>query len=309
MVRYTSTLPRLSRLRMFEAAARSKSFTLAANELGVTQAAVSQQVRSLEQELGVKLFERRHRGLALTAPGQRFFRVIAMAFGEIADAADELRAERRPAAISIGATFAVATFWLIPRLPKFRALHPDLTVHVIATDRGFDEVTDKVDVGIAYGDGSWPGFSSTLVRESTVFPVCSPAYAAAHPGLDGLDALIGATLLSLEDDRPGRLDWPAWFAALDVDSSRIVRNLKFNSHPLLMQAACEGQGVALGWDLLTDDLIAGGKLIRPIKESVQTAKGFYLVDGQGAAHRQNSSDEAVEAFKAWIIDEIKPKSH
>ncbi|WP_170984535.1 LysR substrate-binding domain-containing protein [Rhodoligotrophos defluvii] len=298
MVNYLKHLPRLTRLRMFEAAARLQSFTLAAQELNVTQAAVSQQVRTLEQELGVTLFVRLHRGLDLTEQGQELFRTVSTALGQIATVAENMRAASRPPVIRVGVTFAVATFWLIPRLPAFRAAHPELDVHLIATDRGFDSVADQVDIGVAFGDGAWAGFTPTLLKESTVFPVCSPDYAAAHPEMHGVDDLLNQMLLSMEDDRPGRLDWGEWFARLGIDGSRASRTLKFNSHPLVIQAACEGQGVALGWTLLTDDLIASGRLVKPVDVFVKIPKSFFFVE------RQDKVTTHTKLFKDWILQSV-----
>lgn len=295
MTDFAKRLPRLSSLLMFEAAARHRSFTAAARELRVTQAAVSQQVRALERELGVALFNRLHRGLELTPHGSRLQRAASVAFEHVAITVDEVRAAKPPARIEIGVTFAVATFWLVPRLPRFRALYPDIDVHVVATDQGFDKIADRVDAGIAYGLGHWPGFRATLLREGEVFPVCSPAYLRRRPHLKRVDQLLDETLLSLDDNRPGLMDWPLWFAEQGINGYSSSRNLKINSHPLLMQAACEGQGIALGWALLTDDLLEKGKLVRPIEATLRERRAFYLV----AAER--SSSHEAQIFGDWVL--------
>jgi LysR family transcriptional regulator, glycine cleavage system transcriptional activator len=291
-------LPRLSRVRSFEAAARHLSFLEASRELEVTQAAVSQQVRLMEKELGVPLFIRLHRGLKLTPQGHRLMRSVSSALGQIADAAEVVRAGDSALALKVGVTFAVATFWLIPRLVLFRQLHPEIEIHLIATDRGFETVAPQVDIGIAFGDGTWPGFSSTLFQESVVFPVCSPEYVNKRPHLVGVEQLTRETLLSIEDDRPGRLDWSGWFGELGVEASHISPAIKFNSHPLLIQAACEGQGISLGWRLLTDDLIASGRLVRPIDAEVRTRNAFYFVDIPGR------HSDAIGCFKDWLFETV-----
>jgi LysR family glycine cleavage system transcriptional activator len=292
-------LPRLSGLLMFEASARHLSFTLAARELGVTQAAVSQQVRALERELGFVLFTRLHRGLELTRPGSRLYRAVSMAFEHVATTADDLRGADRSREIKIGVTFAVATFWLVPRLPEFRALHPDIDVHIVANDRGFERVADQVDGGIAYGEGPWPGFSATLLRDGEVFPVCSPDYLRGRPRLTRVEQLVDETLLSHDDDRPGLFDWPIFFAEHGITSYPRHRNQRFNSHPLLMQAAVEGQGIALGWTLLTDDLIARGRLVRPLDASMRTPKGFHFL------LPDKRCPDAVIAFRDWVLGHFK----
>jgi DNA-binding transcriptional LysR family regulator len=293
-------LPRLPGLAMFEAAARHMSFTLAAKELHVTQAAVSQQVRALEKEVGTPLFVRRHRTLALTREGDRLNRAVSMGLEHIANTVDEIRGVTVNPSIAIGVTFAVATFWLVSRLEKFRALHPNVSVHVVASDRGFDKIADQVDVGIAFGLGQWDGFTSTLLQRADVFPVCSPKYLRRNPQLRDPEQLSHSTLLSIDDNRPGLMDWPVWLSGRGVKTcGPIQRTVKFNSHPLLLQAACEGQGVALGWSLLVDDLLASGKLVRPFQETLQTNKGYYLLV------RDSRSTLEVRAFCDWLTGHFK----
>ncbi|MBM3596748.1 MAG: LysR family transcriptional regulator [Alphaproteobacteria bacterium] len=284
---------------MFEASARHLSFTLAGRELGVTQAAVSQQVRALERELGIELFTRLHRGLELTRQGSRLYRAVSMAFEHVATTADDLRGADRSREIKIGVTFAVATFWLVPRLPEFRALHPDIDVHIVANDRGFERVADQVDGGIAYGTGPWPVFTATLLREGEVFPVCSPDYLRGRPPLTRVEQLVDETLLAHDDDRPGLFGWPIFFAELGVTDYKRHRSLRFNSHPLLLQAACEGQGIALGWTLLSDDLIARGRLVRPLDVAVRTPKSFYLL------LPDKRCPDALLAFRDWVVSHFK----
>ncbi len=293
-------LPRLVGLLMFETAARYLSFTLAARELRVTQSAVSQQVRALEQELGVALFIRLPRALQLTAEGARLQRAVALGFEHIADAAVEIRRKDPTPAITIGVTFAIATFWLVPRLPQFRALHPDIDVHVIASDRGFDTVAERVETGIAFGSGHWSGFQSSLLLKGDAFPVCSPAYLRGRKPLRQVEQLFDETLLSLDDGRADLLDWPRWFAGMGVTGRPRRRLLKFNSHTLLMQAAIEGQGVAIGWSLLTDDLIKDGKLVRPLEAALHTPKGYYFV-----ASERRATPEIV-AFRNWLQGYFAP---
>ena len=293
---FVSRLPRMSGLMVFEAAARHLSFTHAARELNVTQAAVSQQVRALEAELGVALFVRHHRGLDLTEEGMRLHRSVVMGFECIADATEDIRAVSRPS-IRIGATSAIATFWLVPRLPEFRALHPEIDVHIVSSDLGFHAVADRADCGIAFGRGSWPGFRSAFLREGDAFPVCSPKYLLSRPSLVDLEQLFDEVLLMLEDNRLSVIDWAMWFASHGVRSTNQNR-IKFNSLPLLLQAACEGQGIALGWSLLTDDLLARGALVRPITATLRTPGAYYLVVAD------KSPRPEIEAFRSWLLQQF-----
>ncbi len=290
---FSRRLPRLSGLMAFEAAARQLSFTSAARELKVTQAAVSQQVRALELELGIALFVRQHRGLELTSEGRRLYRAVAMSFECIATAAEDVRSAGQPT-VMIGTTSAIATFWLVPRLPDFRALHPDIDVHIVASDLGFDAVADRADVGIAFGRGSWPGFSTTFLREGDAFPVCSPSYLGGRPALGNVQQLLGEILLMLDGNRVNLIDWSLWFASQGVSNTN-HRHIKFNSLPLLLQAACAGQGIALGWSLLTDDLLARGTLVRPVDAVMHTDGAYYFVIAD-----RKSSGEAL-AFQEWLL--------
>jgi LysR family transcriptional regulator, glycine cleavage system transcriptional activator len=295
-------LPRLTGLVMFEAAARSLSFTTAAAELGVSQAAVSQQVRALERQLGVDLFVRLHRGLKLTDPGQKLFRAAVMGFGHIAEAADVVRRADAQPVIAIGATYSVATFWLVSRLAAFRALHPSIETQLIASDRGFEAVADRVDVGISYGIAAWPGFNGTLLTRGDVFPVCSRSYLRGRQALTSVEQLPGETLLSLESGKSGMLDWSEWLAHFGVRGWADLpghRRPRFNSHSLLMQAACEGQGIALGWSLLAGDLLRSGRLVRPLDAVVVSPKGFYLL----VSDRRSTAE--IAAFCGWLTGQFR----
>ena len=298
MAGFANRIPRLSGLLMFEAAARHRSFTTASHELQVTQAAVSQQVRALEGELGVALFVRHHRGLDLTPEGWRLHRSVAMGFECIANAIEDIRVVGRPS-IRIGVTSAIATFWLLPRLPLFRALYlrstyPEVDVHIVASDLGLDAVADRADVGIGFGRGSWPGFHSAFLREGDAFPVCSPSYLLCRPQLLDVEQLLDEVLLVLDDNRITALDWSLWFASFGVRNTN-KRRIKFNSLPLLLQAACEGQGIALGWSLLTDDMLARGVLVRPVNASLRTPGAYYL-----AIPEKDPAPEVL-AFRDWLL--------
>lgn len=281
---------------VFEAAARHLNFTTAARELKVTQAAVSQQVRTLEVELGVALFVRHHRGLELTQEGHRLYRAAAMSLECLATATDDIRANTRPT-IRIGITAAIATFWLVPRLPAFRARYPEIDVHVVASEIGFQAVADRADVGIAFGRGTWPGFRSIFLREGDAFPVCSPAYLLSRPPLVDVEQLLEEVLLVMDDNRVTLIDWSLWFANHGIRNTNRHR-IRFNSLPLLLQAACEGQGIGLGWSLLTDDLLLRGALVRPVNATMRTRGAYYLVVAE------NRSGPEIDAFQAWMLEQF-----
>jgi len=253
--------------------------------------------------LGVDLFVRLHRGLSLTDAGLKLFRAAVMGFSHIAEAADVIRRAEEQPAIAIGATYSVATFWLVPRLAAFRALNPTIETQLIASDRGFEAVADRVDVGIGYGTAVWPGFHATLLTRGDVFPVCSRSYLGGDRRLTSTEQLLDETLLSLEHGKSGMLDWPEWFVRAGLRVGPDLpgpRRPRFNSHPLLLQAACEGQGIALGWSLLAGDLLRSGRLVRPIDTVVTSPKGFYLL----VSDRRTSPE--ITAFCSWLTEQFQP---
>jgi LysR family glycine cleavage system transcriptional activator len=293
---FSDRLPRLSGVLVFEAAARHLNFTTAARELKVTQAAVSQQVRALEVELGVALFVRHHRGLELTQEGHRLYRAAAMSLECLATATDDIRMNSRPT-IRIGITSAIATFWLVPRLPAFRMRHPEIDVHIVASELGFQAVADRADVGIAFGRGAWPGFRASFLREGDAFPVCSPTYLLSRPPLVDVEQLLDEVLLVMDDNRVTLIDWSLWFASHGIRNTN-RRRIRFNSLPLLLQAACGGQGIGLGWSLLTDDLLSRGALVRPVNASLRTRGSYYLVISE------NRSGAEIDAFHGWMLEQF-----
>ena len=299
MIELSQRLPRLAGLLMFEAAARHQSFTRAAEELGVTQAAISQQIKLLERALGVTLFVRLHRGIDLTRAGTRLHRAVVMVSNT----------SRKPRRTSAGrsarrrSTSASPSRWRRSGWcggyrNSARGIR-NLDIHIIASDRGFDTVAEQVDAGIAYGQGHWPGFTATVLRRDMVFPVCSPAYLRRRK-LTRIEQLMEETLLSHEDNRAGLLTWPEWFARMNVRGQAAHVGLKFNSYPLLLQAACEGQGIALGWSLLVDDLLASKTLIRPLDVALESPKAFYFV------RSAKDASPGTLAFQAWLSEQLTP---
>lgn len=292
-------MPHLSALIAFEAAARHNNFTLAAEELGVTQPAVSQQVRSLEEKLGVQLFRRLHRGLEITNEGCRLLRAVSVAFEHIANTTNDLCPLSESTTIYVGVPYAVASYWLLPRLHRWRRLHPEIGLSLITTDEGFGEISRDVDVGIAFGSGTWEGFTSTLLAQAETYPVCSPAYLKRRPALSAPEDLLNETLISIDDGRVDRMDWGGWFAEYQVHGYSGNCSIRLNNLPLVLQAACEGHGVALGWNMLTDDLVLNSVLVRPIDTSLKASFSYYLVVRNGVKSR------IVQQFARWITKQCQ----
>ncbi|KWK18996.1 LysR family transcriptional regulator [Burkholderia stagnalis] len=283
-----SRLPPLNALRAFEVSARHLNFRAAADEIGVTQGAVAQQVRHLEDVLGLKLFERLPRGLALTHDGAAYFSDVQRALNAIADATGRL--VKRRATLTISTTPSFASKWLIPRLAQFTDAHPGYDVRVIADQQLATFRHDGVDLAIRYGK---PPFGKHLAAHA-LFPldvsaVCSPALlvAPASPR-----ALAGQVLLHDAHDL-----WPAFLDALpesvDVDPHK---GLRFNQTSLAIDAAVAGQGIALATDPLVERDIAAGRLCRPFDFAFPLSMGFYLVY---PAERRD--DEAIAVMREWMI--------
>lgn len=300
MSRLHKLLPPVGSLVAFEAAARHLSITMAARELGLTQAAVSRKVRALEDDLGVAVFRRLHRSLRLTDEGERLHAAVSGSLGHIAQTADGLRRNGGPAEVSIATSMAFATFWLMPRIPRFRADHPEIELRITAFDPYVDPGSEGVDAAIRYGDGRWPDLDCTPLFDEEIFPVCSPGYRAAHPELGSLEALREQTLLHLDVAFHDWVDWGTWFRALGITPPPRRRGLQFNTYTILIQAAVAGAGVALGWRHLVDDFLEAGTLVRPIEESLRSDGAYYLVHPAGAG----ISGEA-RCLVDWILAEIR----
>lgn len=293
-------LPSLDLFHTFEAVARHRSFTLAADELCLTQSAVSRQIKTLEDALGLRLFRRLHRAIEVTAEGQRLFEAVTRGLDDISGCLDSLGAAARAPLITVSASVAFAWFWLMPRLERFGALQPDIELRVLATDQPVRPGTGDVDVAVLFGAGQWEGLEARLLFGEVVYPVCSPAYLRDHSLLHGPHDLLDQTLLHLEYGRPsfGGVDWRTWLLRQGVGGQPVRRGLRFNSYPMVLEAAQAGQGVALGWSYITDPLVADGRLVCPVDRRVETQDGYYL-----CASSEADRSPVIAAFADWISAE------
>lgn len=295
-------LPPLDLFHCFEAVARHRSFTLAAGELCLTQSAVSRQIKTLEDALGLRLFRRLHRAIEVTAEGQRLFESVTRGLEDISACLAALGAAAKAPQITVSASVAFAWFWLMPRLERFSALEPDVDLRVLATDQPVLPGTGEVDVAILFGSGRWDGLEARLLFGERVYPVCSPAYLRDHPALRGPEDLLDQTLLHLEYGKPsfGGVDWRNWLQRQGVSGQPVRRGLRFNSYPMVLEAAQAGQGVALGWSYVTDPLVADGRLVCPVDCPVETQDGYYL-----CASKRAGQTPSVTTFLNWISAEAK----
>ncbi len=294
-------LPPLDALKGFDAAARHLSFTRAAAELHLTQSAISRQVQALEEHLGVALFRREVRRLALTAEGEALHRVVAEMLVRLAEVCAGFRAAQRRPQVNITAAVGIASLWLVPRLAAFQSAQPDVDVRISADNRVVDLEREGFDVALRYlGEGEAPP-EAVLLFEEQVFPVASPAVAARLPKRVSVEDFAEIVLLAYDDDRAAPwFSWEPWLLGLGLGGARPKAVLRFNQYDQIMRAAEEGQGVALGRGPLVARAIAEGRLVPlAVKREKLPARGYYLVRAAGSARPE------VDRFVAWLRDEAE----
>jgi len=292
-------LPPLNALRAFEAAARHLSFTRAAEELHVTQAAISHQVKTLEEHLGRKLFRRLNRALLLTDDGQAYLPSVSRAFALLHEATSDLLDKDAPGPLTVSALPSFAARWLVPRLGRFRQVCPEIDLRIDPSAALNDFAAGDVDVGIRYGRGKYPGLRSDWLMTEDIFPVCSPALLEGEHGLRAPRDLEHHLLL--HDDGHG--DWRTWLLAAGVDGIDPARGPIFTDSSMLIQAAMAGQGVALARGVLAADELAAGRLVRPFTLSLPTEYAYYLV-----CPRDTAEQSKIVAFREWLLIEARRES-
>ena len=289
-------LPSLTALASFEAAARHLSFKAAASELNVTPAAISRQIRNLEQELSRPLFVRLYRQVRLTPAGEQLFDAVAGGFGSIAATTDSLRAAPTEQRLTVGSTNAVASFWLLPRVQRFLDWQPEINVDHVISDTTIDMRTDPVDLAIRFGPGTWPGLESRYLFSDVVYPICGAQLAANRPGPQAVEDLLSELLLEVRVTE-GWLDWTAWLRHHGVNA-RPPRARYFNNYVIAVQAAIDNQGYAIGWNALVGSMVDDGRLVRALPHAMPSPGAFFLVWPSGTTLKP----EAV-LFADWLQQE------
>jgi len=285
-------LPPLNALRAFEAAAKNLSFSKAAEELSVTPAAVSHQIKGLEEWLGVPLFRRMNRAVILTDEGQSYVLGVREGLSQIQDATEKLMTQDAAGALTVSTLPSFAVRWLLPRLGRFRELHPDIDIMLSASDHITDFSREPVDLVIRYGNGDYPGLHvEKLLTEDSLFPVCSPALLEGEHPLRTPEDLVHHNLL--HDDL--RVDWETWLAAADVQGVDPRKGLSFNDSSMVLTAAITGQGVALGRSTLAADLLASGRLVKPFETELKAGNAYFVVCPPEQVERPR-----FVAFRDWL---------
>src|SRR5262249_11560708 len=290
-------LPSLDTLRVFSVAARHMSFTKDADELHLTQSAISHHVRALEEELGVPLFDRLPRRLELTRAGQALAQGVDQAVADITRTIANLDLGDDTRRLSVTLLPSVASRWLVPRLPRFHALHPDIALQLIADPRLIDLRTARIDLAIRFGRGTYPGYAVTELMPDRVFPVCSPRLLAQRGPVDTVEALLDLPLLhdsATEGDGSGS-DWRSWLKHAGWPDAACDEGQRFSDAGLLIDAAVLGLGVALARGTLVSDHVVNKTLICPLGEAAPTTFAYYLLGLPEATTLQK-----IVCFREWL---------
>jgi LysR family glycine cleavage system transcriptional activator len=286
-------LPPMQALRAFEAAARTRSLTRAAESLHLTHGAISHQIKSLEADFGVRLVERAGRGIRLTDEGERFASRVRAVLSDLGDAVREVTERANPRQLRVSVMPSFAARWLLPRIGRFLTAHPDIDLDVSASAALADFRRDDIDAAIRYGGGNYPEAMAEYLMDDVYFPVCSPRLAGGRVPARPAD-LAHHTLLRSEAEF-----WQPWFAAAGLDWPEPARGPMFNDASHVLQAAAEGQGVALARSSLIGNDLTNGVLVRPFEITLPSPHKYFLVYPPRLA-----DSPKLAPFRQWLLDEV-----
>ncbi len=295
----------LKSLAVFEAAARHGKFAAAAEELLMTQAGVSQHIAQLEADLGVPLFDRKHRGVALTEAGTQFRQSVELGLRTLSDGFASVRQRGGDRTITILTDFGFAAWWLMPRIAALSDLIPDAEIRLVTTQSEIDAAEGDFDLAILFGLGEWQGCEASLLFQEEVFPVCSPAYLAGRTAPLEPREIAELRLLHLRSNAPQRwFDWEDWFTGVGAEPPPKHQELVFSNYQIVLQAVLLGQGVGLGWTPLIDDLVEGGSLVRLTSTPLSSDRGYHIV----RPRRPANNAAHAETIAAWLLAERDRKA-
>ncbi|MHC6226343.1 LysR substrate-binding domain-containing protein [Pseudomonas sp. X10] len=300
MNRLGKSLPPLASLLPFEATARLGSVSRAAQELHITQAAVSRQIRALELDLGVTLFERRNRGVHLTESGRSLAFTLSNALTELASEADRLRGVAGVNQVVLLCQMCEAFHWLMPRLSNFHQRHPQIELKVTTLTRPLAEFDGYFDIAMQSGNRDRGAHQLLFSASDEVFPVCAPSYRAKQAGgMLALDRLAQYTLLHHQTVPHYELEWDTWLAAHGLQLPQGGKTLTFDSYSLMLQAAVAGHGLAMGWRRTAEPLLSRGELVAPFAQSIVLDDAISVCMRHGQVKRRES-----QLLAAWLRDEL-----
>lgn len=285
-------------LRIITEVGRCGNLTTAAQRLRLTQPGVSYQIRRIEEELGVQLLDRHHRGVNLTPEGQRLYELAARQVAEIDRLTKDIRTRHKKPTVRLHTDYAFSALWLMPRMQDFRALHPEINIQIIATQNPLGQLTHEEDVTVAFGTRAEAGDEAVLLLSEKVTPVCAPGLLARLSPVFNAEDLARSKLIHLDSTSASWFDWNAYFAALghrrDVDKDQ--GDISFNTYSLVVQAALGEQGVALGWTGLVDSMISSG-VLAAVGPTVEAAdRGYWLL-------APKRTDAAASKLVGWLVSQ------
>jgi LysR family glycine cleavage system transcriptional activator len=288
-------LPSLNAVKAFEAAARSKSLTRAAEELFVTPGAVSQQVKALEAELGLKLFNRERQRLVITEAGREYLAVVRDALDQLALGTERLTQRQRSGVLTVSVSLDFAAKWLVGRLGRFAESHPEIDLRVAASDQHIDFAREDVDLAVRHGDGRWPELEVERLCAEQLFPVCSPKLMRGRKRITSASDLLKFPLLRLDDWS----NWGRWFDAAGL-TTQATPGPVLNRASMLIDAAVDGQGVALARTALASLDLIHGRLVRPVALSLEMPNTFWIVSPKPTARTPK-----IAIFREWLLAEAE----
>ena len=287
-------LPPLNALKAFEAAARHESFTHAAKELCVTQGAVSHQVKALETELALKLFNRERQRLIITEAGRDYLAVVRDAFDRIAIGTERLLQRQNGGVLTVSTSPDFAAKWLVHRLGHFAEAHTGIDLRVSATLHHVDFAREEVDLAVRHGDGNWPGLDAVRLSPEQLFAVCSPKLLSGKRGLTKPADILKFPLIHMDS----RADWKNWFQEAGIDDAAAVHGPVLNRASMVIDAAINGQGIALARTTLAAWDLINGHLVRPFALALPLSKTYWTVCPKAAANLPK-----IVTFRDWLLAE------
>ena len=287
-------LPPLNALKAFEAAARHESFTRAAEDLCVTQGAVSHQVKALEAELGVKLFNRERQRLIITEAGREYLVVLRDAFDRIAVGTERLVQRQSSGVITVSTSPDFAAKWLVNRLGRFAETHPGLDLRVSATLHHVDFAREDVDLAVRHGDGNWAGHDVVRLCTEQLFAVCSPKLLTGRNRITKPSDVLKFPLLHLDDSNA----WSKWFEAAGLEGADHLHGPVLNRASMVIDAAIDGQGIALARTTLAATDLINRRLVRPFAEALRLSKSYWIVCPKATAALPK-----ITTFRDWLLAE------
>jgi len=293
-------LPPVNSLVAFEAAARCGSHAAAARELEVTPAAISRQIKRVEHFLGVRVFEPLGRGRTLTREGRELADAVSIGLEHVAGIVTKLRGRSNQSSLKIATPLAFASLWLMPRIVTFRQAHPEIELRFMTSDTDLDPRTEGISLAVRYGSGNWPDLSVQPLLHPHVVPVCTADYLKNCGGISSIDDLLSQTLLERVGEGSFVVSWTAWLKGAGARPRRAPKFILFNSYELLIRAALVGQGIALGVDVLVEDLLRQNHLVCPLPDKVLWNEAYYLVSPRGERLTRE-----MELFSEWLIAEAR----